>query len=132
MFTIGFLTACVFLYTKYVSTTYYYETKIYDEEALFIVRKLVGKRSSTLCRISYAEILSIKKESREEQKKHKTPAGTVKYLYTPTIFPSTVYRIQSRSAYERAEIVIECSDELAALIDTWASEARAARASEED
>ncbi len=125
MGTLAFITASVFLYTKYISGVYYYDTVITEEgEGLFIVRKLVGKRSTTLCRISYSEILSIKKETRAELKTHKTPRGTAKYLYTPTLFPENVYRIQTRSAYERAEVVIECSDELADLISEWAREAR--------
>ena len=131
--TVGFITASVFLYTKYIAAVYYYETLITEDgEALFIVRKLVGKRSTTLCRISYAEILSIEKETREEFKAHKTPRGTVKYLYTPTLYPDTLYRIQMRSAYERAEVVIECSDELAALIAKWSLEARSARSLEDE
>ena len=130
--TLGFLTASVFLYTKYISAVYYYDTVILDTgEALFVVRKLIGKRYTTLCRISYAEILSVKKQTREELRAHKTPRGTVKYNYTPTLFPNTVYRIDTRSAYERAEVVIECSDEMGALIGAWANEARAARMKEE-
>lgn len=130
--TIGCITASVFLYTKYISSNYYYETMITtDGEPLFLVRRLTGKRSTTLCRISFAEILSVKAESAEEFKKHKTPRGVVKYLYTPTLFPEKVYRIQMRSAYERAEIVIECSDEFAALISSWAKEARVSREDDE-
>lgn len=133
LFTIGFITACVFLYTKYISAVYYYDTVITDEgEALFVVRRVTGKRQSTLCRVSYAEILAVKKETREEFKKHKTPRGTVKYLYTPTLYPECVYRLETRSAYERAEVVIECSDELAALIAGWAREARESRFLEEE
>lgn len=130
--TLGFITASVFLYTKYVSAVYYYDTMSTAEgEWLFIVRKVIGKRSDTLCRIAYAEILSIKKETKDERKAHKTPRGTMKYFYTPTLFPEKVYRIQSRSAYERAEIVIECQDELAAMIGTWAREERERLAREE-
>ncbi len=123
--TIGFITASVFLYTKYIAPVYYYETMITtDGEPLFIIRRMTGKRGTTLCRISFAEILSIKKEEREEFKKHKTPKGTVKYLYTPSLFPEKVHRIEMRSAYERAEIVIECSDEFANRLSAWAKEAR--------
>jgi hypothetical protein len=130
--TVGFITASIFLYTKYISSNYYYETMIStDGEPLFIVKRLTGKRPTTLCRISFAEILSIKAESGEEFKNHKTPRGVAKYLYTPTLFPEKVYRINMRSAYERAEIVIECSDEFAALISAWAREARTNREDDE-
>ena len=126
LFVLGFITAAIFLYTKYVSAVYYYEGFVTDSgEPLFVVRRLVGKRSSTLCRVAYREILSIKMETREEFRAHKTPRGTVKYLYTPTLYPEKVYRIQTRSAYERAEVVIECSDALAALIRSDSSKVRA-------
>lgn len=131
--TVGFITASVFLYTKYIASSYYYESMLTDDgERLFIIKKVTGKRATTLCRISFGEILSIKKETGEEFKKHKTPRGTVKYLYTPTLFPSFVYRIEMRSAYERAEIVIECSDELADVISNIAAGARALRELEDD
>lgn len=131
--TVAFITAFVFMYTKYISPHYYYETMITtDGEPLFIIRRTTGKRSVTLCRISFAEILSVKKETRDEMKKHKTPRGTVKYFYTPTLFPDKVHRIEVRSAYERAEVVIECSDEFAEQISAWAVEARACRSEEYD
>ncbi len=130
---IAFITASVFLYTKYIAPVYYYETMLSsDGEPLFIVKRVTGKRAVTLSRISFAEILSIKSESKEEFKNHKTPRGTVKYLYTPSLFPEKVYRIEMRSAYERAEIVIEVSDEFAAHISEWAREARVRRAQEEE
>lgn len=131
--TVALITAFVFLYTKYLSARYYYETMVTDDgEPLFIIRRMTGKRSVTLCRISFAEILSIKKETREELKKHKTPRGTVKYFYTPTLMPEKIHRIEIRSAYERAEVVIECSDEFASQLSAWAVEARAQRSAEYD
>lgn len=131
--TVACITACVFLYTKYISPQYYYETMITtDAEPLFIIRRTTGKRSVTLCRVSFAEILGIKGETREEMKKHKTPRGTVKYFYTPTLLPEKVHRIEVRSAYERAEVVIECSDEFATMLSSWAAEARAMRTEEYD
>ncbi len=127
IFTIACITASVFLYTKYISSSYIYETMITDDgEPLFLVKRITGKKETTLCRVGFCEILSIKSETREEFKKHKTPPGVLKYLYTPTLFPQKIYRIQTRSAYERAEVVIECSDEFAALISEWAREAREA------
>ncbi len=133
LFMIGFITASVFLYTKYVAPVYYYETMISEDgEPLFIVKRVTGKRPVTLSRISFAEILSVKPETKSEFKNHKTPRGTVKYLYTPSLFPEKVYRIEMRSAYERAEMVIEISDEFASLISEWARDARSLRMNDDE
>ena len=99
---------------------------VFDSEGtpLFIVNQLVGKRMSTLCRIGLYEIVNIRCESGEEQKAHKTPAGVRKYSYVPTLFSDRVCRIYTVGKHERAEILIEVSDEIAAFLSDYAREAR--------
>jgi hypothetical protein len=119
------LCAAVFFYTKYVSPVYYYDVT-FDSEgcAVFVVRQTVGKRQSTLCRIGLSEITSIKRESAEERRAHKTPKDHRKYSYVPTFMPEVTYRISTRSRYERSEILIECSDDFVSLLRDYAAEAR--------
>ena len=130
------LVAAITLYTKFLSCSYYYEI-VFDTEGtpLFIVNQLIGKRMTTLCRIGLFEIVKIECEKAEERKAHKTPAGVKKYNYIPTLFADRVCRLYTVGKHERAEIVIEVSDEIAALLSDYAREARElmqARRDEED
>jgi hypothetical protein len=84
----------------------------------------VGKRISTLCRVALYEIVKIEKESYSEMKAHKTPTDHRLYVYLPTFLPGTVYRISTRSRYERSEIVIECSEEYADVLRKFVVEAK--------
>ncbi|MBQ7386933.1 MAG: hypothetical protein IJW03_02075 [Clostridia bacterium] len=126
------IVAAVLIYSKYVSPEYYYDvTHDSAGSAVFVVRMITGKRQSTFCRIGLAEIVKIERESAEERKKHKTPRDTKKYSYCPTLMPSITYRIYTRSRYEKAEIIIEVSDEFASLLERYAAEARLIEADEE-
>ena len=122
---LGFLVGAITLYTKFLSSVYYYEI-VFDSEGtpLFIVNQLIGKRITTLCRIGLYEIVKLECESAEERKNHKTPAGVRRYNYVPTLFAERVCRIYTSGRHERAEIVVEISDEIAALLSDYAREAR--------
>ena len=122
--TLAFITAAVFIYTKYVAREYYYDILIANDTPLFVVRQLTGKRYSTLCRIELRSIMKVERMSATERREHKTPEGFVKYNYMPTLGPETVYLITSISRYEKAEICIEANDEFAALLTSYATEAR--------
>lgn len=122
---LALLVAAITLYTKYLSCSYYYEI-VFDSEGtpLFVVNQLVGKRMTTLCRIGLFEIVKIQCESSDEQKAHKTPSGVRKYNYVPTLFSERVCRIYTVGQREKAEILIEVSDEVANLLSDYAREAR--------
>ncbi len=127
---IGFIplvsvTVAIFFYNKYLGSKYYYDVMLDSEGTpLFVVRQLIGKRTSTLCRVALYEITKIERESREERRAHKTPLGHKKYSYLPTFLPSITYRITTRSRYEKAEILIECSEEFAELLRGYVTESR--------
>ena len=122
---LALLVAAITLYTKYLSCSYYYEI-VFDSEGtpLFVVNQLIGKRITTLCRIGLFEIVKIECENADEKKNHKTPSGVKKYSYVPTLFAERICRIYTVGKYERAEIVIEVSDEIAAFLSDYAREAR--------
>ena len=88
-----------------------YETV--ENTPIFVVRQVTGKRQTTLSRIDLENIKKIEKQDKKEQSAHKTSADFRKYVYAPTLFPETVYRITVIGRYEKAEIIIECSDEYA-------------------
>ena len=122
-----FVTAILF-YTKYISVSFRYDIMISDDIPLFVVRQIVGKRESTLCRIELADIYSVERETASERRAHKTPSGYLKYVYTPTFSPSEIYRLTVKGRYEKCEIIIEGAEKLASLLNSYAIEARELRA----
>jgi hypothetical protein len=120
------LTASLTFYTKYLSSIYYYEiAKDPEGTPLFLVKQIVGKRGSALCRIALYEIRSVERTTRAERKAHKTPLDHRKYSYTPTFMPEVLYRLTTASRYEKSEIYIEISDDFATLFKSYIEEARA-------
>ncbi len=120
-----FLTAALTVYTKYMSAVYYYDVFTdSDGTPLFIVRQVVGKRETTLCRIGLSEVMKLEREDREARRRHKTPSDHRKFSYLPTLDPDVSYRMTTRSRYERAEILLEISDEMAEMIRKYSHLAR--------
>ena len=124
MFALFTLVTAILFYTKYISPSFYYDiTSDSDGVPIFVVRQIIGKRQTTLCRIDLANIKALASEGREEKKAHKTLSGYKKYVYAPTLFPPRVYRITVIGRYEKAEIIIECSDEFANYLSDCAKQA---------
>ncbi len=122
---VGFFAVALVLYAKYVSPIYYYDITFDSENTpIFVVRQQVGKKFSTLCRIDLADIIKIDKQTSKERREHKTPMGTVRYSYLPTLDPAVAYRITVRSRYEKAEILIESSEEFARLLMSYSGQAK--------
>ena len=122
---VGFLSIAIVIYTKYLGSTYFYDITVDSSGVpLLVVRQQIGKRYSTLCRIALAEITKIEREDKKQRAAHKTPIDTKKYSYLPSLSPDTSYRITSCNKYEKAEILIEISDEIASLVSSYTGEAR--------
>ena len=125
------LTIALVFYTKYILPIYFYDIFIdSDGTPLFVVRQQTGKRQSTLCRIPLNEILRVEKQSRQQRREHKTPYEVKKYAYLPTLDPDEIYRITTSGRYERAEILIECSEGFAKMLTVYSAEARQLRSDE--
>ena len=115
----------VVIYTKYLSSVLRYDVMIDSGgEALFIVRQIIGKRQTVLCRVALSDVISVVHETRKERRRLKTPTGYRKYAYFKTFLAPDGYRLTVSSRYERAYILIEASDDFAALLDAYAKEAR--------
>jgi hypothetical protein len=122
---LGLFCTAIFFYTKFISAYYIYDiTFDSDDTAVFVVRQITGKRQSTMCRIALFEISDIIGETREQRKKHTTPNGTRKYVYFPTLSPDVSFRIVSSNRYESSEILIECTDQMAAMLSEYSKEAK--------
>ena len=126
------LVGAIYIYNRYMATKYYYDVMVDTAGTpLFVVRSVVGKRATTLCRVELSSIIGITTLTAEERKNHKTPDGFVKYFYSPTMSPDRITLITVSSRYERAEISIEASDELVQLLTSYVKEAREFHAEEE-
>ena len=124
--TIAFITAAVFVYTKYIAAQYIYDIT-FDSSGnpVFVVRQQTGKKDTTLACIYISGITSVGIFDKTERKNHTTPVGMIKYIYTPTISPDTVCLITYYSRYEKSEIYIEANSDFASLLMSYAIEARA-------
>lgn len=122
---VAFLSIAMVFYTKYISPIWFYDiTFDVDGTPVFVVRQQIGKRQTTLCRIALYEMVKIERESARQRHEHKTPAGVIKYSYLPTLDPKGSYRITTSGRHERAELLIECSEEFASLLQSYSAEAR--------
>lgn len=130
---ICFLTSAILFFTKFLASVMYYDIKL-DSEGIpiFVVRQQTGKRMVTLARIEIADIEEIISESREERKKHKTPAGVLKYNYGPTLNPKNTLRLIHKSRYENSEIIIEATEEYANALREYSVIAKTLRAESGD
>lgn len=129
--TLASLTTAILVYTKYVAVVFHYDLVVEGvEEPLFIVRQTVGKRNITLSRIALANITSIEKQTKAERRARKN-GGVSRYVYTPTLSPDESFCISLSSRTEKAEIIVEISDEFSEMLISLVKEARAVRESEE-
>ena len=120
------IAAAIYVYTKYIGNEYSYDVVVSNGTPLFLVRQTVGRRSTLLLNIHLSSIREVRRESRDERRMHKAEADVRRYVFTPTVFPSEVYRIISAGIGERCEIIIECTEDFASLLMRYAEEARAA------
>ena len=128
LFALMMLVTAILIYTKYISPVFCYDITFDSENTpVFVVRKRVGKRESTLCRIDIADIVSVNYETKSERRAHKTPRGMLKYVYAPTMFPPDTYRITVKGRYEKAEIIVEITEEYAKMLRAYTEEAKELR-----
>ena len=133
LLTVAFITAAVFIYTKYIAAQYIYDITFNSSaDAVFVVRQKTGKKDTTLACIYLSGIISVQILDKAERNSHTTPYGVCKYVYTPSISPDTVCLITYHSRYEKSEIYIEANREFASLLETYAKEAREAEEKENE
>ena len=132
LFALFTLVTAILFYTKYISPEFHYDiTHDSENTPIFVVRQIIGKRQTTLCRIDLSDIKEIRRVNKSERRAHKTPSGYRKYVYSPTLFPSEVFILTVIGRYERAEIIIEGDGGFVKLLEEGAAEARQALLSEE-
>lgn len=134
-----FIVAALTIAVKYLLSEFTYEITSADGEWLFVVGQRSGKRYTTLCRVSLASVVSIKKKVREKKEKldaydrlqrlngfryFKSYQNYQRYVYVPTLMPDTYYEMTVSSRYEKAKVSLQLTDEMAELLLAYAEEAR--------
>ena len=133
LFALLSLTASLFYYNRYLSTTYEYEiTTDYDGTPVFVVSSYSVKRVSALCRVALWDIREITRMSREEKKAHQTPKDLAKHDYTPTLSPDSVLCIVQRARYEKSEIFIESNEAFEQILREAIEEAKLLRTEDDE
>ena len=128
-----FLVTAILFYTKYISVEFYYDVRCDSElPPTFIVRQIIGKRETTLCRIDLADVVKVEYEDKAARRAHKVESGVIVYNYIPTVFPKGICRITVKNRHEHAEITIEVTEELCKTLAAYASAARAMCSRDDD
>jgi len=105
------LTTTVLIYTQYVTAVYLFDVfETDDGTPLFTVRRLIGKRTTTLARFSLYEIFNVQKTQPKDRMKNKREKGRFKYVYAASLFADALYRIQIDGT-EKADVYIELNEE---------------------
>lgn len=119
------LTAAMFVFIRYVLAEFAYSVTCgADGEAVFVVTRTTGKRVSTMCCVRMAELSSVEKLTKEQQKQHAPDPKALKYNFAPSMSPEVVYLIKTSSRTSKCEIIIEGTDELAARLLEYSSYAK--------
>ena len=116
---LGFITATIYVYNKYVASEYRYEIVNCDSKPAFTVSMRVGKTERTMVRLDLCDVTEIRKMSRDEYRSHTCEKGVLKYSYFPTMFAQEVYFVCVRSEYEKADLFIEIDEEFASKLDLY-------------
>ena len=120
-----FITATIYIYNRYMGTEYFYDVTFDHMGApVFVVRHRIGKRETTICRIDLNSVVNVVKMPKEKRKTYKPDKDVIKYSYYPTMSPDTLYLMTVRSHIEKADVFVEISDEMAALLLSYSEEAR--------
>ena len=125
------LTVAIMFYTRYISAEYYYEVLFANGIPMFIVKQRVGKRVTTLSSVALSDIREVTVQNSIQRRQHKCELGYRKYFYSPTLSPETTVLIKVSSRYEKSEVRIEGTAELAETLKAYADEARLLFADEE-
>ena len=119
------LVGALYVYTRFVIREYYYDITLAEGEPLLVVRELIGKRGSVMCRVSLADVKRVELVRLGEKSKKKSEAGYTKYSYLITLGAPEAVCLTVSSRYEKSEILLEGGLELANLLDSYAREAAA-------
>ena len=113
---LGFVTATIYVYNRYVGAEYRYEISDCGGRPSFIISMRIGKTVRTMARVDLYAITEVKKLNRAEYRAYKCEKGILKYPYFPTMFSDEVYLVSVRSELEKADLFIEADEEFISVL----------------
>lgn len=119
------LVTAILLYTKFIAPIYQYDILLdVNDVPVFTVCQTTGRRMTTLCRVELADIRTADILTREQRKAQKADPSVRHYVYTPSLFPATVCVVRVEGRHERAQLVLEGTQEFASFLLEQAELAR--------
>lgn len=116
--------AALVIYNRYMSGGYSYDIVTSYEAPLFIVRKTVGKKTTTVYNVELSAISEV--EVIEAGAECPLPKDFKRYNFRPTLGAVRRAKLTVNSRYEKAVLLIEGSDEFFDALRAYADEARLA------
>ena len=113
---LGFITATIYVYNRYVGAEYCYEVSESGGRPSFIINMRIGKTVRTMARVDLYAITEVKKMTREEYRAHKSGRDVARFPYFPTMFSDEVYLVCVRSHHEKADLFIEADGDFVATL----------------
>ncbi len=126
------ITVSMYLFLRYAANDFVYSVTHGGEgEMLFVVARVIGKRTSVMCSFRIAEIINVEAFTKAEKSQHAPARDAQKFNFCPNFSPEVVYLIKTASPSGKLEVMIECTDEVAARLRDYAAAARAAESDED-
>ena len=119
MVALGFITATIYVYNRFVGSEYRYEINNDGGRPSFAVTMQMGNTARTMARVDLSSIIEVRRMSRAEYRAHKCEKGGLKYPYFPTMFAPEVYLVAIRSELENADIFIEADAEFISALESY-------------
>ena len=119
LFVLGFATATIYVYNRYVGSEYIYAITNDGGIPTFTLGMKLGNTTKTMARLDLDSITEVRRMNCKEYHAYKCEKGVVKYPYFPTMFADDLYLVSIRSEYENADIFIEASEEFASALDSY-------------
>ncbi len=119
------ISAALYYYSRYIVSYFTYSVIINsNNEAVFLVNKIAGKRSSLMFMSYLYELTGIEKHGRKGDNKYIPAKDAKKYDFTATYGVPELYVLKFNTQGIISEVRIECTDELAAKLSEYAAIAK--------
>ncbi len=120
------ISIALYFYSRYIASYFTYSVIINSNgEAVFLVNKIAGKRSSLMFMSYLFEMQSIEKLSKKGENRYLPAKEAKKYNFTATYGIEEFYVLKFNTQGLISEVSIECTDELANKLSGYIQIAKA-------
>ena len=108
------ISICMYLYLKYISAILVYSVMINsNNEAVFLVNKMIGKRSSLMFSAYLSDIIYIQKFTKDGENTYSPDKTMQKFNFTVTYGCREFYVLRAKGVSYSADVFLECTEEVA-------------------